>query len=110
MADRRGRWLVARDRRSVGAVRHCWPLSCAYRERRDALILERTGKVETLLAAEGMTDCEQECVHDMHYFATTFDGSGLLGGRLATLSEKQAQTLGRIHLAHAASPIPSPGT
>jgi hypothetical protein len=82
----------------------------AYRERRDALILERTGKVEALIAAEGMTGWEQKFVHDMHYFATTFDDiDGLLGGRLATLSEKQVQTLARIHRAHAASAIPSPG-
>jgi len=69
-----------------------------FAQRTREVIARRTAQIQALEADDAALNAwERDFVSDMSYKATTYDIAGWLGGNLATLSDKQAENLDRLH-------------
>jgi hypothetical protein len=82
----------------------------AYETARNAKITERQGMVEALMTTSGLHEREAVFVRDLDYMATSYDPiDAVLGGRLATLTERQLTWLTNLHQVYVVAPVTGPG-
>lgn len=80
-----------------------------FREGRHTQIQARSKQVGDLVDAMGLNDWERRFVTDMRRRASEVDHIvGVQGGGLVTLTDKQIETLERLHEAHAAPQTAAP--